>query len=109
MSLALKQIYQEQPNKKNVSKKEFEKAWVELMDEVRIMDQRLSTKADEVVLTMTLSHRQEIEELQNEILSIRKEIKKIKARTPKEDTIYTKEIQKQPFKNWFKKLQFSRN
>ncbi|MDC3413014.1 hypothetical protein NC797_09565 [Aquibacillus sp. 3ASR75-11] len=95
---------------KPVSKKEFEKAWVDLIDQVRIMDQKLSTKADEVVLTMSLTQRQEMEELKQEVLKLRYEIKRLKRSEKKSNNKQTisYSFEGNPFKNWFKKMHFAR-
>lgn len=101
MGLAAKKInmYQE-----GVSKREFEKAWVELMDRVQIMDEKISRKADEVVLNLVLSHRSEIEQLQNECLRLQTELNGIK----KQQKQFVQQEQKQNTapvkKNFFKRL-----
>ncbi|MRH42442.1 hypothetical protein GH741_07060 [Aquibacillus halophilus] len=102
MELAVKNTYQVESQV--VTKKEFEKGFIELMDRVRIIDQKLSTKADEVVFTITMTHRQEIEELQFEIIRLNNELKKVK----KQQTHYfipryrATSLKKNPFKKWFK-------
>ncbi|MBM7569865.1 hypothetical protein [Aquibacillus albus] len=107
MSLALKHF--EYDNNNALSKKEFEKAYLELSERIRLIDQRISTKADEVVLTMTLSHRQEIEELQSEIIHLRSELKRVKQQTSKQEVKQVTYIkQSNPFKSWFKKMQLAR-
>ncbi|MDC3415339.1 hypothetical protein [Aquibacillus salsiterrae] len=100
----------EQNTNHTVSKKEFERAYVELADRIRLIDQRLSTKADEVVLTMALAHRQEIEALQDEIVELHQELKKVKIQTSRnEKTQVTSFVQSNnPLLNWFKKMQFAR-
>ena len=106
MGLAIKQRYQE---RNSVSKKEFEKAYVELIERVRVMDQRISTKADEVVLTMALSHRQQIDELETEILRLREDLKKVKQQEVKNEVKHYK--YHKPRISWFdrlKRMQFSR-
>lgn len=102
MGLALKKInaYQE-----GVSKGEFEKAWVDLIDRVQIMDEKISRKADEVVLNLVLSHRQEIEQLQTECLRLQTEINGIKKQqkqimSQKEENENQIEIRM----NWFQRL-----
>lgn len=107
MSLAMKEKSQV---KKSVTKKEFEKSYIELMDNIRIIDQKLSTKADEVVLTMTLAHKQEIEELQTEIIELHQELKKVKrAQTRQERNEFVSNFKENnPFKILFKKMQFAR-
>ncbi len=107
MGLAAKQIYH---NQKSVTKREFEKAYVELMDNIRIIDQRLSTKADEVVLTMSLAHRQEIEELQSEVVELHRELKQIKNQNAKrERTEKFDQIRRNnTITSWFKKMQIAR-
>ncbi|MDL4840841.1 hypothetical protein [Aquibacillus rhizosphaerae] len=107
MSLAMKEVYHE---KKSVSKKDFEKGYMDLMNHIRIIDQKLSTKADEVVLTMTLAHRQEIEELQTEVMNLHAEVKRLKQeiRTQETKRVVSSMKSVHPFRNWFKKMQFAR-
>ncbi|QTM99621.1 hypothetical protein ERJ70_10110 [Sediminibacillus dalangtanensis] len=95
-------------SKNGVSKQVFEKAYVELSDRVRLIDQKLATKADEVVLTLALSHRQEIEELQEEIVKLRKEIKQLKSK--KEEQKLNRYVGKKTsfWRYMFKKMQFAR-
>ncbi len=77
MGLAAKKLdmYQE-----GMSKREFEKAWMEMMDRMHVIDEKVSKKADEVVLTMVLSHRQEIEHLQSECIRLNQELKELQKR-----------------------------
>ncbi|WP_026570157.1 MULTISPECIES: hypothetical protein [Sediminibacillus] len=91
-----------------VSKQVFEKAYVELSDRVRLIDQKLATKADDVVLTLALSHRQEIEELQGEVVNLRKEIKQLKSK--KEEQRLNRYVGRKTsiWHQMFKKVQFAR-
>ncbi|KGP73058.1 hypothetical protein [Pontibacillus yanchengensis] len=91
-----------------VSRVEFEKSWVDLIDRVQIIDDKVSKKADEVVLTMVLAHRREIEQLQLEFLQLQKEIKTLQ----KQQKVLVEDkqkhmIEKKPIKkslwNWFRK------
>ncbi|KGP93295.1 hypothetical protein N780_12330 [Pontibacillus chungwhensis BH030062] len=74
MAVAAKKIEMFQ---KGVSKFEFEQNWVELMDRIEMVDEKVSRKADEVVMTMVLSHRHEIEDLQSELYRLQSELKKL--------------------------------
>ncbi|WP_053219445.1 hypothetical protein [Virgibacillus senegalensis] len=94
--------------KNGVSKQAFEKAYVELSDSVRLIEQKLATKADEVVLTLALSHRQEIEELQSEVLKLHKEIRQLKNK--KEEQRINRYFDAKPsfWRYMFKRMQFAR-
>ncbi|MFC0523195.1 hypothetical protein ACFFGV_06245 [Pontibacillus salicampi] len=74
MGLAAKEwkMYQD-----GVSKQEFEKSWVDVMDRLQIVEDKISRKADEVVLTMVLSHRKELEKLHEEIQLLQQEVNTI--------------------------------
>ncbi|WP_345239038.1 hypothetical protein [Pontibacillus salipaludis] len=74
MAVAAKKIEMLQ---KGVSKFEFEQNWVELMDRIEMVDEKVSRKADEVVMTMVLAHRHEIEDLQSELYRLQSEVKKL--------------------------------
>ncbi|MCD5322953.1 MULTISPECIES: hypothetical protein [Pontibacillus] len=74
MAVAAKKIEMFQ---KGVSKFEFEQNWVELMDRIEMVDEKVSRKADEVVMTMVLAHRHEIEDLQSELYRLQGEVKKL--------------------------------
>ncbi|QSS98430.1 hypothetical protein IMZ31_09905 [Pontibacillus sp. ALD_SL1] len=74
MAVAAKKIEMFQ---KGVSKFEFEQNWVELMDRIEMVDEKVSRKADEVVMTMVLAHRHEIEDLQSELYRLQSEVKKL--------------------------------
>ncbi|KGX92280.1 hypothetical protein N781_17645 [Pontibacillus halophilus JSM 076056 = DSM 19796] len=76
MGLAAKQIGV--TAERGISKREFEKAWVEVMDRVQLVEDKVAKKADEVVLTMVLSHRQEIDQLQEELYKMNERLKQIK-------------------------------
>ncbi|WP_226034723.1 hypothetical protein [Aquibacillus saliphilus] len=95
--------------KRMVTKKEFEKSYIDLMDRIRLIDQKLSTKADDVVLTITLAHRQEIEEMQDEMLKLTMELKKIKHQSQSVTQNYrSRVIDRNPVRNWFKKMHVAR-
>lgn len=76
MNLAMNK-YQEKL-KEGVSKQEFEMAWKNLLNKVHQLEHNVSQKADGVVLTMALSHRQEIELLQEKVTKLEDEIGKYK-------------------------------
>ncbi|QHE52483.1 hypothetical protein [Pontibacillus sp. HMF3514] len=77
MGLAAKKM---EMYREGMSKREFEKAWMEMMDRVHVIDEKVSKKADEVVLTMVLSHRQEIEHLQSECIRLNQELRELQKR-----------------------------
>ena len=89
-----------------VSKKTYNQTYMELMEKFRLMDQRISTKADDVVLTLTLAHRKEIDNIQKEISQVRKDLEQL--RELNENHTVTSIIPKQKRnKNWFKLLPFT--
>ncbi|UFU01269.1 hypothetical protein KO561_10150 [Radiobacillus kanasensis] len=92
----------------HVTKKEFEKGFIELMDQVRLLEQKVATKADDQVLTLTLAHRHELGTLQTEVLSLRKEVKQLRKQTysPKPDA--WKDRVMFSIKHLFKNMQFAR-
>lgn len=53
-----------------VPKQTYNQSYTKLMETMRLMDQRISSKADGVVLTITSAHRKEIESLQQEVTKI---------------------------------------
>ncbi|MYL55180.1 hypothetical protein GLW08_17735 [Pontibacillus yanchengensis] len=91
-----------------ITRVEFEKSWVDLIDRVQIIDDKVSKKADEVVLTMVLAHRREIEQLQLEFLQLQKEIKTLQKQQKalveeKQKHINEKQPTKNKWWNWFQK------
>ncbi|GGM23134.1 hypothetical protein GCM10011351_06230 [Paraliobacillus quinghaiensis] len=89
-----------------VAKNTYNHAYMELMEKFRLMDQRISTKADDVVLTMALEHRKEIENMQKEINQVRKDLEQL--RQLNDNHTVTTIIPKQKRnKNWFKLLPFT--
>lgn len=62
---------------RSVTQNEFEKELVQLKEKFSLLERRLSLKADEVVFTMTVSHRKEIDELKDEVFRLREELKKV--------------------------------
>ncbi|MBM7552504.1 hypothetical protein [Thalassobacillus pellis] len=61
----------------------LEDALVDMMEDMRRLEQKISLKADEVVFTMAVSHRKEIDRLQDEIIELHEEVRQLK-RTQKE-------------------------
>ncbi|CDQ19536.1 hypothetical protein SAMN05192559_104237 [Halobacillus karajensis] len=61
-----------------VTPDEFEEQLSHLQEKFSLLERRLSMKADEVVFTMTVSHRKEIDELKDEVFLLRDELRKIK-------------------------------
>ncbi|WP_028782998.1 hypothetical protein [Thalassobacillus devorans] len=61
-----------------VSRRQFEQSIIDMMDDMQRLEQKISLKADEVVFTMAVAHRKEIDRLQEEILTMRAEIKDLK-------------------------------
>ncbi|WP_077621770.1 hypothetical protein [Sediminibacillus massiliensis] len=106
----MKTAHKEVVKRPGVSKKEFERAYVELSDRLRIIDQRLSTKADDIVLTMTLAHRNEIDELQTEVIKLREELNKVKPKPIDTGQFSFKSQKRSPsvFRNLFKRMQIAR-
>lgn len=87
-----------------LTKREFEKSWMEMMDRIQVIDEKVSKKADEVVLTMVLSHRQEIEQLQTECIRLNRELRDIQKR--QKQIVEEKKEEPRPAvrKNLFKRL-----
>lgn len=61
-----------------VTPNEFEEQLSQLQEKFSLLERRLSLKADEIVFTMTVSHRKEIDELRDEVFHLRDELKKMK-------------------------------
>jgi cell division protein FtsB len=61
-----------------VTPNEFEEQLSQLQEKFSLLERRLSLKADEVVFSMTVSHRKEIDELRDEVFQLRDELKKMK-------------------------------
>lgn len=61
-----------------VTPNEFEEQLSQLQEKFSLLERRLTLKADEVVFTMTVSHRKEIDELRDEVFHLRDELKKMK-------------------------------
>ncbi|WP_181348325.1 hypothetical protein [Thalassobacillus sp. CUG 92003] len=79
----------------HVSKQEFEEGLGRMIEKFRVLDKRISLKADDVVFTMAVSHRKEIDKLQTEILKLREEVKQLR-RSHKE--LYLSQATLQPVK-----------
>ncbi|WP_226579242.1 hypothetical protein [Halobacillus litoralis] len=61
-----------------VTPEEFEEQLAQLQKKFSLLERRLSLKADEIVFTMTISHRKEVDELKDEVFLMRDELKKMK-------------------------------
>ncbi|UOQ93544.1 hypothetical protein MUO14_00615 [Halobacillus shinanisalinarum] len=48
-----------------------------LKEKFTLMEKRISLKADEVVFTMSVSHRKEIDQLKDEVILLREQLKKV--------------------------------
>ncbi|KHE67992.1 hypothetical protein, partial [Halobacillus sp. BBL2006] len=57
---------------------EFEEQLFQLKEKFTLMEKRLSLKADEIVFTMAISHRKEIDELKEEVFQLRDQLKQVK-------------------------------
>ncbi|MFD1018448.1 hypothetical protein [Thalassobacillus hwangdonensis] len=64
--------------KKGVPRQRLEQSLGEVMEEMRRLEQKISLKADEVVFTMAIAHRKEIDRLQEDIIALREEMKLLK-------------------------------
>ncbi|WP_117169390.1 hypothetical protein [Paraliobacillus sediminis] len=97
---------QEKVNQINgVSKQVYNQSYTKLMETIRLMDQRISSKADDVVLTITSAHRKEIESLQQEVTQINKILEDLQeTNVQRVHTIPFKRQKRN--KNWFKLLPF---
>ncbi|WP_173916333.1 hypothetical protein [Halobacillus sp. Marseille-Q1614] len=56
----------------------YEKQLVQLKDKFSLLEKRLSLKADEIVFTMAVSHRKEIDQLKDEVIYLREQVKELK-------------------------------
>ncbi len=99
-------LEQEKVNQINgVSKQVYNQSYTKLMETIRLMDQRISSKADDVVLTITSAHRKEIESLQQEVTQINKILEDLQeTNVQRVHTIPFKRQKRN--KNWFKLLPF---
>ncbi|MCA0970384.1 hypothetical protein LCM20_07265 [Halobacillus litoralis] len=64
-------------NNRTVSVEDFETELLQLKERFSLLERRLSLKADEVVSTMAISHRKQIDELKDEVFRLRDELKKV--------------------------------
>ncbi|KGX88022.1 hypothetical protein [Pontibacillus litoralis] len=71
MAVAIKKVkaYEE-----GISKYEFEKSWVDVMNHVQLIENTLSKKADGAVLSLIRTHRKEIRRLQTHISQLEQDI-----------------------------------
>ncbi|WP_082234025.1 hypothetical protein [Halobacillus massiliensis] len=56
----------------------YERQLIQLKDKFSLLEKRLSLKADEIVFTMAVSHRKEIDHLKDEIIHLREQVKELK-------------------------------
>ncbi|WP_117160746.1 hypothetical protein [Paraliobacillus sp. X-1268] len=88
-----------------VSKQAYNQSYTKLIETIRLMDQRISSKADDVVLTMVLAHRGEIENLQQEVNRIHKIVEDLQQTHA--DNVHSIPLKRQKRnKNWVKLLPF---
>ncbi|MBO8154993.1 MAG: hypothetical protein H0Z32_00910 [Bacillaceae bacterium] len=83
MSTALKKSYLVE-KKGKLTRYEFEKELSHLYHRMDDVENKLSQKADDVVITMALNHRRELDHLQKEIDRLQNEIEHIKIEREKE-------------------------
>ncbi|MBH0229549.1 hypothetical protein LCL89_03245 [Halobacillus yeomjeoni] len=57
---------------------EFEEQIFQLKEKFSLLERRLSLKADEIVFTMAVAHRKEIDELKDEVFHLREQLKTVK-------------------------------
>ncbi|WP_101844056.1 hypothetical protein [Halobacillus sp. Marseille-P3879] len=62
----------------SVSRATYERQFVQLKEKFELLEKRLSLKADEIVFTMAVSHRKEIDQLKEEVIHLRQQIKNVK-------------------------------
>ncbi|MFG6148728.1 hypothetical protein [Halobacillus sp. B23F22_1] len=62
----------------SVSRATYERQFVQLKEKFELLEKRLSLKADEIVFTMAVSHRKEIDQLKEEVIHLREQIKDVK-------------------------------
>ncbi|QDP40424.1 hypothetical protein [Radiobacillus deserti] len=91
-----------------VTKKDFEKDFIELMDQVRLLEQKVATKADDQVLMLTLAHKQELENLQTEVLSLGREVKQLRKVAQESSKDRWKDRTIFSIKHLLKNMQFAR-
>ncbi|MCP3025893.1 hypothetical protein [Halobacillus sp. A5] len=65
-------------NNESVSRAAYERQFVQLKKKFHLFEKRLSLKADEIVFTMAVSHRKEIDQLKEEVIHLREQIKDLK-------------------------------
>ncbi|MFC7320660.1 hypothetical protein [Halobacillus campisalis] len=68
----------------SVAKATYEKQLVQLKEKFTLLDKRLSLKADEIVFTMAVSHRKEIDQLKDEVIKLREQLKEVKREKKRE-------------------------
>lgn len=77
MSTALKNSYLVN-RKGKVTRYEFEKEISNLYNRLQDVEDKLTQKADDVVITMALNHRREIDQLQKQLNQLQNELNRIK-------------------------------
>ncbi|UOQ42746.1 hypothetical protein MUN89_12275 [Halobacillus salinarum] len=61
-----------------VNSAEFEEQLIRLREKFSLLERSLSLKADEIVFTMAVSHRKEIDQLKEEVIHLQEQLKKVK-------------------------------
>ncbi|CQR46657.1 Chromosome-anchoring protein RacA [Paraliobacillus sp. PM-2] len=85
---------------KSISLEHMNAKFEKLYNKIEVIEQRLATKADDVVLTMALNHRQDIERLEKEITHLKSEVEQTNVvNNSKSYTI-------KPMKNTKKRIKF---
>ncbi|MBN8234644.1 hypothetical protein JF544_05255 [Halobacillus kuroshimensis] len=61
-----------------VTPEEFERQLFQLQEKFSLLERRMSLKADEIVFSMTVAHRKEVDELKEEVLNLQGELRHMK-------------------------------
>ncbi|MFC7060417.1 hypothetical protein [Halobacillus seohaensis] len=61
-----------------VSRNTYDQQLNQLREKFVLLEKRLSLKADEIVFTMAVSHRKEIDQLKDEVIRLREQLKEVK-------------------------------
>ncbi|MBB6452246.1 flagellar motility protein MotE (MotC chaperone) [Salirhabdus euzebyi] len=80
MALAYKKIHHYEDK---VSKNEFEKIIGDLMDNMQVLQEKISFKADMAIEKELYKQRKEIHRLQSELLSFHEKVKQLEKQAPK--------------------------
>ncbi len=66
-------------NKQQATLEHVHTKFEQLAEKMDIVERGLATKADDIVLTMTLHHGKEIEKLESEIIQLKSELERLKS------------------------------